>query len=125
MARLWTPEVAAKCEALYESKGVVFHRGARVKRVVAGADGRADGVELEDGAVCSPTSWWSASALARLRRPSTRCAPPPIRSARAGSPWTTFAASGAGVAPRSVFAVGDVAASRRATASPAARRRRA
>jgi monodehydroascorbate reductase (NADH) len=52
MARLWTPEIAEKYESLYESKGVVFHRNAKVKRI-ASEDGTGDAsrVELEDGQI--------------------------------------------------------------------------
>ena len=98
MARLWTPEVAAKYEAFYEAKGVVFHRNAKVKRVVAGADGRANGVELEDGAVLP------ADVV--------------VVGVGAGAPAAPFDAlrttpnpkAPGGIAVDHVFAVGDVAA---------------
>jgi len=111
MARLWTPEVAAKYEALYESKGVVFHRGARVKRVVAGADGRVDGVELEDGAVLPADLVVVGVGAGAPSAPfdALRTTPDPKRPGGIAVDHV-FAASGADVAPRSVFAVGDVAA---------------
>lgn len=49
-ARLWTPEIAAKYEALYESKGTVFHRSTKVVKIVE-KDGKACGVEIEGGEV--------------------------------------------------------------------------
>ncbi len=111
MARLWTPEVAAKYEALYESKGVVFHRGARVKRVVAGADGRVDGVELEDGAVLPADLVVVGVGAGAPSAPfdALRTTPDPKRPGGIAVDHV-FAASGADIAPRSVFAVGDVAA---------------
>ena len=111
MARLWTPEVAAKYEALYESKGVVFHRGARVKRVVAGADGRVDGVELEDGAVLPADLVVVGVGAGAPSAPfdALRTTPDPKRPGGIAVDHI-FAASGADIAPRSVFAVGDVAA---------------
>ena len=111
MARLWTPEVAAKYEALYESKGVVFHRGARVKRVVAGADGRVDGVELEDGAVLPADLVVVGVGAGAPSAPfdALRTTPDPKRPGGIAVDHV-FSASGADIAPRSVFAVGDVAA---------------
>ena len=49
-ARLWTPEIAAKYEAVYESKGTVFHRATKVVKIVE-KDGKACGVEIEGGVV--------------------------------------------------------------------------
>ena len=50
MARLWTPTIAAHYEALYESKGCVFHKNAKVSAIARGEDGRVKSVELEGGA---------------------------------------------------------------------------
>ena len=111
MARLWTPEVAAKYEALFESKGVVFHRNAKVKRVVAGADGRVDGVELEDGTVLHADLVVVGVGAGAPAAPFDALRTTPNPKVPGGIAVDhTFAASGVGVAPRSVFAVGDVAA---------------
>ena len=109
MSRLWTPTIAAHYEALYESKGVVFHRGAKVREIIAGADGAVSGVALESG-----------DAHVRPRRRRRRRGMPhrPFRRPRLHPGYdaggikvdATFAASGAGVEPKSVYAVGDVAA---------------
>lgn len=111
MARLWTPEIAAKYESLYETKGVVFHREAKVKRVVAGADGRVASVELEDGSVFASDLVVVGVGAGAPAAPfdALRTTPDPKKPGGIAVDGT-FAASGAGVEPRSVFAIGDVAA---------------
>ena len=47
MARLWSPEIAAHYENLYESKGTTFHKNAKVKAINKGPDGAVESVELE------------------------------------------------------------------------------
>ena len=49
MARLWSPEIAAHYENLYESKGTTFHKNAKVKAINKGSDGAVESVELEGG----------------------------------------------------------------------------
>ena len=51
MARLWSPEIAAHYENLYESKGTTFHKNAKVKAINKGSDGAVESVELEGGVV--------------------------------------------------------------------------
>ena len=111
MARLWTPEIAAKYESLYETKGVVFHREAKVKRVVAGADGRVASVELEDGSVLKSDLVVVGVGAGAPAAPFDALNTTPNPKQPGGIAVDgTFAASGAGVEPKSVFAIGDVAA---------------
>ena len=49
MARLWSPEIAAHYENLYESKGTTFHKNAKVNAINKGSDGAVESVELEGG----------------------------------------------------------------------------
>ncbi|KAL0408139.1 UNVERIFIED_CONTAM: Monodehydroascorbate reductase, chloroplastic/mitochondrial [Sesamum radiatum] len=49
MTRLFTPSLAQKYEQLYQDYGVKFVKGASIKNLEAGSDGRVAGVKLENG----------------------------------------------------------------------------
>jgi len=51
MARLWNADIAQHYERLYETRGTTFHRSSKLKAILADADGKARGIELESGAV--------------------------------------------------------------------------
>ncbi|KAK6137421.1 hypothetical protein DH2020_028844 [Rehmannia glutinosa] len=51
MTRLFTPSLAQKYEQLYQDFGVKFVKGASIKNLEAGSDGRVVGVKLEDGSI--------------------------------------------------------------------------
>lgn len=49
LSRLFTPSLAQKYEELYQQNGVKFIKGAKIKNLDAGSDGRVAAVKLEDG----------------------------------------------------------------------------
>lgn len=49
LQRLFTPSLAEKYEQLYKENGVKFVKGASIKELGAGSDGRVDSVKLGDG----------------------------------------------------------------------------
>ncbi|CAN4077666.1 unnamed protein product [Withania somnifera] len=49
LSRLFTPSLAQKYEQLYQDNGVKFVKGAKIKHLESGADGRVAAVKLEDG----------------------------------------------------------------------------
>ncbi|KAJ8448308.1 hypothetical protein Cgig2_021936 [Carnegiea gigantea] len=49
LSRLFTPSLAQKYEELYQQNGVKFMKGAKIKNLDAGGDGRVAAVKLEDG----------------------------------------------------------------------------
>lgn len=109
MARLWNGDIAKYYEALYEAKGARFHRESKVKRILADdATGAARGVELESGVVIDcdlVVVGIGATAplpFAGLDAPEGRLGGVKVDS--------RFRASGADIAPGSVYAVGDIAA---------------
>nr|ACF93237.1 monodehydroascorbate reductase [Picrorhiza kurrooa] len=51
MTRLFTPSLAQKYEDLYKDYGVNFVKGASIKSLEAGSDGRVSGVKLENGSI--------------------------------------------------------------------------
>jgi len=90
---------------------VVFHREAKVKRVVAGADGGVASVELEDGSVLKSDLVVVGVGAGAPAAPFDALNTTPNPKQPGGIAVDgTFAASGAGVEPKSVFAIGDVAA---------------
>lgn len=109
MARLWTPEIAAKYEALYESKGTVFHRSTKVVRIVE-KDGRACGVEIEGGEVLEADIVVVGVGAGAPTAPFDALDSTPEKFPGGIKVDATFAASGAGVEPQSVYAIGDIAA---------------
>ena len=110
MSRLWTPTIAAHYEALYESKGVVFHRGAKVREIIAGADGAVSGVALESGETLACDLVVVGVGAGCPTAPFDALDSTPDKIPGGIKVDATFAASGAGVEPKSVYAVGDVAA---------------
>jgi monodehydroascorbate reductase (NADH) len=111
MARLWNGEIAAKYEALFETRGTKFHRSSRVKQILAAGDGKARGVELEDGSVLEcDLVVVGVGATAPLGPFEGQLNSP--ENARLGGIRVDgqFRASGAGVEPGSVYAIGDIAA---------------
>ncbi|KAK4422571.1 Monodehydroascorbate reductase, chloroplastic/mitochondrial [Sesamum alatum] len=55
MTRLFTPSLAQKYEQLYQDYGVKFVKGASIKSLEAGSDGRVAGVKLENGSIEADT----------------------------------------------------------------------
>ncbi|KAL0447883.1 UNVERIFIED_CONTAM: Monodehydroascorbate reductase, chloroplastic/mitochondrial [Sesamum latifolium] len=51
MTRLFTPSLAQKYEQLYQDYGVKFVKGASIKNLEAGSDGRVAGVKLGNGSI--------------------------------------------------------------------------
>ncbi|XP_059276265.1 monodehydroascorbate reductase, chloroplastic/mitochondrial [Lycium ferocissimum] len=49
LSRLFTPSLAQKYEQLYQDNGVKFVKGAKIKHLESGPDGRVSAVKLEDG----------------------------------------------------------------------------
>ncbi|KAK9197777.1 hypothetical protein WN944_012960 [Citrus x changshan-huyou] len=49
LQRLFTPSLAQRYEQLYQQNGVKFVKGASIKNLEAGSDGRVAAVKLEDG----------------------------------------------------------------------------
>ncbi|KAK4365419.1 hypothetical protein RND71_016777 [Anisodus tanguticus] len=49
LSRLFTPSLAQKYEQLYQDNGVKFVKGAKIKHLESGPDGRVTAVKLEDG----------------------------------------------------------------------------
>ncbi|XP_062074421.1 monodehydroascorbate reductase, chloroplastic/mitochondrial [Humulus lupulus] len=49
LQRLFTPSLAQRYEELYKENGVKFLKGAMIKNLEAGADGRVAAIKLEDG----------------------------------------------------------------------------
>ncbi|KAJ0048037.1 hypothetical protein Pint_15098 [Pistacia integerrima] len=49
LQRLFTPSLAQRYEELYKENGVKFLKGASIKNLEAGSDGRVAAVKLEDG----------------------------------------------------------------------------
>ncbi|PON97777.1 FAD/NAD(P)-binding domain containing protein [Trema orientale] len=49
LQRLFTPSLAGRYEELYKENGVKFLKGALIKNLEAGADGRVAAIKLEDG----------------------------------------------------------------------------
>ncbi|EXB37294.1 Monodehydroascorbate reductase [Morus notabilis] len=49
LQRLFTPSLAQRYEELYKENGVKFMKGALIKNLEAGADGRVAAIELQDG----------------------------------------------------------------------------
>lgn len=49
LQRLFTPSLAQRYEQLYQQNGVKFVKGASIKNLDAGSDGRVAAVKLEDG----------------------------------------------------------------------------
>ncbi|CAN4127303.1 unnamed protein product [Withania somnifera] len=49
LSRLFTPSLAQKYERLYQDNGVKFVKGAKIKHLESGPDGRVAAVKLEDG----------------------------------------------------------------------------
>ncbi|XP_016510992.1 monodehydroascorbate reductase 5, mitochondrial-like isoform X1 [Nicotiana tabacum] len=49
LPRLFTPSLAQKYEQLYQDNGVKFVKGAKIKHLESGPDGRVVAVKLEDG----------------------------------------------------------------------------
>lgn len=49
LQRLFTPSLAQRYEKLYKENGVTFKKGALIKNLEAGADGRVAAIELQDG----------------------------------------------------------------------------
>ena len=108
-ARLWTPEIAAKYESLYESKGVTFHRSTKVVKIVE-RDGRAVGVEIEGGTVLEADVVVVGVGAGAPTAPFDQLDSTPEKHPGGIRVDATFAASGPGVQPKSVYAIGDVAA---------------
>ena len=111
MARLWTPEIAAHYEALYESKGCVFHRNAKVSSIARGEDGRVASVELEGGASLPADLVVVGVGAGAVTAPFGALDTTPDAKNPGGILVdATFAASGVNVEPKSVYAIGDIAA---------------
>lgn len=110
MARLWSPEIAAHYENLYESKGTTFHKNAKVKAIVKGSDGRCKSVELEGGVVIPADLVIVGVGAGAVTAPFDALESTPERFPGGIKVDGTFAASGAGVEPKSVYAIGDIAA---------------
>ena len=110
MARLFTPAMAAHYQQLYAQRGVDIRTGESVDRIVGSAEGRAVGVRLASGATVDA----DAVVVGIGARPLLHPFEGALRSA--GAPPggilvdALLRAHGAGAAPGSVFAVGDVAA---------------
>lgn len=51
LPRLFTPSLAGRYEELFQNNGVKFVKGASIKTLEAGADGRVTAVKLEDGSL--------------------------------------------------------------------------
>ncbi|KAF2297866.1 hypothetical protein GH714_004281 [Hevea brasiliensis] len=51
LQRLFTPSLAQRYEELYKENGVKFLKGASIKNLEAGTDGRVASVKLEDGSI--------------------------------------------------------------------------
>ncbi|CAL1375240.1 unnamed protein product [Linum trigynum] len=49
LQRLFTPSLAQRYEQFYQENGIKFLKGASIKNLEAGSDGRVSGVKLEDG----------------------------------------------------------------------------
>ncbi|KAM7274879.1 hypothetical protein ACFE04_016745 [Oxalis oulophora] len=49
LQRLFTPSLAQRYEELYQENGVKFLKGAAIKNLEAGSDGRVSAIKLEDG----------------------------------------------------------------------------
>lgn len=110
MARLWNGDIAKHYEALYESRGTKFHRSSKVKRILADAEGKARGVELESGTVVeADLVVVGVGATAPLGPFEGQLDGPPGRLGGIKVD-SKFRASGDGVQPGSVYAVGDIAA---------------
>ena len=111
MARLWTPTIAAHYEALYESKGCVFHKNAKVSAIARGEDGRVKSVELEGGASLPADLVVGGVGAGAVTAPFDALdTTPDARNPGGILVDATFAASGVNVEPKSVYAIGDVAA---------------
>ena len=110
MARLWSPEIAAHYENLYESKGTTFHKNAKVKAINKGSDGAVESVELEGGVVIPADLVIVGVGAGAVTAPLDALEGTPERFPGGIKVDGTFAASGAGVEPKSVYAVGDIAA---------------
>ena len=111
MARLWTPTIAAHYEALYESKGCVFHKNAKVSAIARGEDGRVKSVELEGGASLPADLVVVGVGAGAVTAPFDALdTTPDARNPGGVLVDATFAASGVNVEPKSVYAIGDIAA---------------
>ena len=110
MARLWSPEIAAHYENLYESKGTTFHKNAKVKAINKGPDGAVESVELEGGVVIPADLVIVGVGAGAVTAPFDALESTPERFPGGIKVDGTFAASGAGVEPKSVYAIGDIAA---------------
>lgn len=108
MARLWNADIAQHYERLYETRGTTFHRSSKLKAILADADGKARGIELESGAVIDAdlvvvgVGATAPVPFTGLDAPEGRVGGIKVDS--------RFRASGADVAPGSVYAIGDIAA---------------
>ncbi|GAA0153936.1 oxidoreductase [Lithospermum erythrorhizon] len=51
LSRLFTPSLAQKYEKLYQDNGVKFLKGASIKKLEAGPDGKVAGLKLENGSL--------------------------------------------------------------------------
>ena len=111
MARLWTPTIAAHYETLYESKGCVFHKNAKVSAIARGEDGRVKSVELEGGVSLPADLVVVGVGAGAVTAPFDALdTTPDARNPGGILVDHTFAASGVNVEPKSVYAIGDVAA---------------
>jgi monodehydroascorbate reductase (NADH) len=110
MARLWSPEIAAHYENLYESKGTTFHKNAKVKAINKGSDGAVESVELEGGVSIPADLVIVGVGAGAVTAPFDALEGTPERFPGGIKVDGTFAASGAGVEPKSVYAIGDIAA---------------
>ena len=110
MARLWSPEIAAHYENLYESKGTTFHKNAKVKAINKGPDGAVESVELEGGVSIPADLVIVGVGAGAVTAPFDALEGTLERFPGGTKVDGTFAASGAGVEPKSVYAIGDIAA---------------
>jgi len=109
MARLFTADIAKKYEALYESRGATFHRSTAVKTIATDENGNATGVELVNGDVLEADLIVVGIGATAPRGPFEALDAP---EGRLGGIKVDgqFRASGEGVEPGSVYAIGDIAA---------------
>lgn len=110
MARLWNGDIAKHYEALYKSRGTTFHRRSEVKRILSDEWGKAWGVELVGGYVIeADLVVVGVGATAPMGPFEGHLDFPPGRLG-GFKVDSKFRATGGGVEPGSVYAIGDIAA---------------
>ena len=110
MVRLWTAKIAAKYEHFFEQKGVVFHRNATVGTINSDG-GKVLSVTLASGEVLESDLCVVGVGAGAPTAPFDLLASTSDPKRPGGIAVDhVFAASGVGVAPKTVYAVGDLAA---------------